>query len=269
MSAPKSLLLVGCGQMGSALLSRWQATPPAGISKFYVVEPGTSTPHQASTHVVTQLSELDASLQLDVVVLAVKPQSLEAVLPAYRDRFGAKPLYLSIAAGKTLSFFAKHLGEQAQVVRAMPNTPAMIGKGMSVLCASQTLPASARHIATGLMQAVGEVEWVEEEKLMHAVTALSGSGPAYMFLFLDALTKAGIAAGLDAKLAKKLSIETCIGSCELAQHSLDSFEQLRSRVTSKGGTTEAALAVLLEGEGFNRLIASAIKAAAQRSEELN
>ena len=268
MTISSSLVLVGCGKMGSALLARWQQTAPAGISSFYIIEPH-NTLHIASGGVqCTSLDALPSSVKPDVVVFAVKPQSLAGILPAYQKRFGTSPLYLSIAAGKPIAFFTEHLGEHAHVVRAMPNTPAMIGGGMTALCAKDTLAESFRHIATALMEAVGKVEWVSEEA-MHAVTALSGSGPAYVFLFLDALTQAGIAAGLSEATAKALALQTVSGSCALAADSHESLEQLRKNVTSPNGTTEAALNVLMKGDALKQLVAQAVEAAAKRSVELS
>ena len=267
MSANPSLLLVGCGKMGSALLTRWQQERPAGISEFHVIEP-TSAHVASGGKQYTSLEHLPAEVKPSVIVFAVKPQSLAGILVEYKSRFGVTPLYLSIAAGKDLAFFARHLGAGAQVIRAMPNTPAMIGHGMTALAGSDTLPESRRHVATQLMEAVGEVVWVEEEQ-MHGVTALSGSGPAYVFLFLDALTQAGIESGLDEEDAKFLAMQTVWGSCALAASGNDSFEQLRKNVTSPNGTTQAALDVLMKNDAFIRLVGEAMKAAAKRSVELS
>ncbi|NBX03171.1 MAG: pyrroline-5-carboxylate reductase [Alphaproteobacteria bacterium] len=260
---PSSLLLVGCGKMGSALLARWHETHPAGVGQFFVIDP---MPAHGAT-CLRDLHALPADIKPDVIVFAVKPQSLAEILPAYAERFGTSPLYISIAAGKTLSFFEEHLGTHAHIVRAMPNTPAMIGQGMTALAAKNTLAESARHIATELMGAAGQVAWVEENQ-MDAVTAISGSGPAYVFLFLDALTQAGVKAGLDEKTAKQLATQTVIGSAALAAASHESFEQLRKNVTSPNGTTQAALDVLMKGDALVKLVEEAVTAAARRSKEL-
>lgn len=256
-----SLLLVGCGKMGGALLARWRAHPPAGITQFEIIEPG--EPHHRPS-----LDHLPAEFAPSVIVFAVKPQTLDQLLPSYAMRFGAKPLYLSIAAGKTLAFYRKHLGEHAHVVRAMPNTPATIGEGITALCAHSTAPASARHLATALMEAAGAVLWLENEDHMHAVTALSGSGPAYVFLFLDSLAKAGMALGLSEEVSCKLAIQTVLGSTRLAAQSPETFKALREQVTSPGGTTQAALSVLENSHMFESLIKSALDAAHKRSQEL-
>ena len=269
MSASSSLLLVGCGKMGNALLSRWQEIKPAGISQFTVIEPSNIVPMLSGGQQLKTLADVPASTKPDVIVFAVKPQMLATILPEYRERFSsASPLYISIAAGKPIDFFAKHLGANAHIIRAMPNTPAMVGHGMTALCAKETLAESQRHVATQLMEAVGEVAWVEEEQ-MHAVTALSGSGPAYVFLFLDALTRAGVESGLDEGTAKFLAMQTVWGSCALAASSLESFEQLRKNVTSPNGTTEAALNILMKNDAAIELIGQAVEAAAKRSMELS
>lgn len=254
--------------MGGALLSRWQHSSSDIISHIHVIDPHSNAHLTANTSSVASLDVLPASAQPDVIIFAVKPQKLAEILPAYKMRFGVKPLYISIAAGKTLEFFAQQLGDHAHVVRAMPNTPAMIGKGVTGLCARNTLSESAKQIATKLMQAVGTVQWLADEEQMHALTAISGSGPAYVFAFLDTLTNAGIHAGLPENMARSLALETVIGSAALAGVSHETFEQLRKNVTSPGGTTEAAIDVLLGENGLARLVDNSVKAAQKRSREL-
>ncbi len=247
--------------MGGALLTRWKTQFPD--YRFDVIEPNA----EGKWH--KNLAALPQDYHPDIIVFAVKPQELEKILPEYRTRFAAKPLYMSIAAGKDTAFFKKALGEHAHVVRAMPNTPALVGESMSVLYAADTLPASARNLATQLMQAVGKVEWLTDESLMDAVTALSGSGPAYVFLFLDALTKAGVAAGLPEAMAKTLAMQTVHGSLALAGQSAEGFEQLRKNVTSPGGTTEAALKILMKDGALETLVKEAVSAAVRRSMEMS
>jgi pyrroline-5-carboxylate reductase len=265
-----SLLLVGCGKMGGALLERWQHKHAAGITRFDVIELH-APPHAVpQTRWFKSLDELPAADMPGVIVFAVKPQHLEEVLPLYKARFkGHKPLYLSIAAGKELAFYARHLGKHAHVVRGMPNTPALAGEGMTVLCAASSLPASARQIASELMDAVGRTAWLEDESLMDAVTAISGCGPAYVFLFLDAMVKAGVSAGLPEALAKALAQQTMLGSGALIAQSTDSLEQLRKNVTSPGGATQAALAVLMHDNILEDLMDYAVKAAVDRSKALS
>lgn len=263
-----SLLLVGCGKMGSALLNGWlQHRDALHLSRIDIIEP--NAPH-ALPGVLhhKSLDELGANYEPSIIIFAVKPQQLGEILPAYKKRFeNAHPLYISIAAGKDLAFFAQHLGDHAHVVRAMPNTPALIGMGMTVLCSASTLPQSQRHIATQLMQSVGRVEWLDESQ-MDAVTALSGSGPAYLFYFIDALIRAGTSAGLSETIATTLAKQTILGSAALAEKSPESVEQLCKNVTSPGGTTEAALKILMQDHALEALIANAVHAAKKRSGEL-
>ncbi len=255
--------------MGSALLSRWQKKHPAGIHRFRVIEP---MAHHANTEHVSWFASLDTlpkEFTPSVIVFATKPQELPVILPAYRERFAEKqPLYISIAAGKSLRFYLSHLGDRAHIIRAMPNTPALIGEAMTVLCASPAVPPSLKKIAIQIMEAVGHVVWIDDESQMDAVTAISGSGPAYVFLFLDSLTKAGVEMGLSEQTARHLAVATVSGSSSLAEQSSDSLEQLRKDVTSPGGTTEAALRVLMENNSFEELIKKAAIKAAERSKEL-
>jgi pyrroline-5-carboxylate reductase len=254
--------------MGGALLARWQENKPAGLTHFYVIEPHAGAHLSSASSAYASLDALPETIRPDIIVFAVKPQALPELLPLYAERFGDAPLYISIAAGKSLSFFTGHLGEHARIVRAMPNTPAMVGEGMTALCARTTLAEASRHLASELMQAVGKVAWMEEEQI-HAITALSGSGPAYVFLFLDALTQAGVELGLSETTARTLAMQTVAGSCRLAAESHESLEQLRKNVTSPNGTTQAALDVLMKNDVLMQLIETALRAAASRSEELS
>lgn len=264
------LLLVGCGKMGGALLNGWLTAgsaeqvaviEPAGLSDGFRDRPGvTGYPDAAS---------VPASFVPDVVVLAVKPQMMDAAIPAYA-RF-AKPgtVFLSIAAGKTLAYFERHLGSAAAVVRAMPNTPAAIGRGMTVAVANALVPAEARAFCATLLGAVGDVAWVDDEALIDAVTAVSGSGPAYVFLLAEVMAAAGEAVGLPADLAMRLARATVAGSGALLDQSSESADALRRAVTSPGGTTQAALNVLMdEAGGMGPLMRAAVEAAAKRSREL-
>jgi pyrroline-5-carboxylate reductase len=263
-----ALLLVGCGKMGGALLAGWLERALA--RRYIVIEPGQGGAAFAArpgVEVLASPDALPADFHPAVIVLAVKPQIMAEVLPAYR-RFAQDALFLSIAAGKTLGFFARALGEGAAVVRAMPNTPAAIGRGIAVACASPAVSAAQRAVAERLLAAVGEVGWVADESLLDAVTAVSGSGPAYVFLLIECLAKAGIEAGLPPDLAERLARATVAGAGELARLSPESAAQLRENVTSPGGTTRAALDVLMAGDGLEPLLKRAVLAAAQRSREL-
>lgn len=255
------ILLIGAGNMGGALLRGWIK---AGFTSLTVVEPSAALAVQGA-EVKHTLKEVSGAF--DIIMIAVKPQSLDAVIPELAKQFGDRPLYLSIAAGKTLSYFGKQL-PNAAIVRAMPNTPAQIGKGISVLCANKKISDAQKTLATTLMQAGGKVEWLDDESLMDAVTAISGSGPAYAFLFMEILAKLGVEQGLSEALAKKLSLETVHGASELARRSDESLEQLRKNVTSPGGTTEAALSVLMKNDAFKAILSDAVDAAIKRSKEL-
>ena len=264
------LLLVGCGRMGSAMLGGWLAGP--GVTQVAVVEPSARTDAQdADDRVIRRVDAdaLPADFVPDVVVLAVKPQMMAAVLPAYRRFVRPETVFLSVAAGWTLASFARALGEDARVVRAMPNTPAAIGRGVTVLAAGAGVDDAQRAACDRLVRAVGSVEWVADEALIDAVTALSGSGPAYVFLLAEAMAAAGAAAGLPADLADRLARATVAGAGELLRLSPDSAAKLRENVTSPGGTTAAALAVLMnEQDGFTPLLTKALAAAAERSRQL-
>lgn len=262
------LLLVGCGKMGGAMLAGWKQADPA--TRMVVVEPfGAPKGLPDDVIVVADASDIPADFQPDAVILAVKPQMMDQALPAY-SRYAGQSLFLSIAAGKTLAYFEKFLGAQASIVRAMPNTPAAVGRGISALVANGNVDGKGRALAQNLLSAVGEVTWVAEESLLDAVTAVSGSGPAYVFLLVETLARAGEAAGLPADLAMQLARATVMGSGELLRQSHESAEQLRRNVTSPKGTTQAALDVLMdEGpNGMAALMRSAIAAATQRSREL-
>ena len=262
----RPLLLVGCGKMGGALLAGWRERRIA--RRFLVVEPA-ATPFSAGAEVtrVATADELPADLDPAAVVFAVKPQAFDAVIPAYR-RFAGRTVFLSIAAGKTLASLARGLGASAPAVRAMPNTPAAIGRGIAVACANGAVDAAARALCDRLLATVGEVAWVEEEALLDPVTAVSGSGPAYVFLLIEALAAAGAEAGLPAALAMRLARATVAGAGELARLSDTPAATLREAVTSPGGTTRAALDVLMAPDGLTPLLARAVAAATRRSREL-
>ncbi|HKT20032.1 MAG TPA: pyrroline-5-carboxylate reductase [Stellaceae bacterium] len=262
---PRGILLVGCGKMGGALLAGWSKRRLAG--PFAVVEPAAVKPPGGARRYATP-EALPKALKPAAIIFAVKPQALDEVLPAYRRFASGRTVFLSIAAGKTLGFFARHLGAAAPVVRAMPNTPAAIGRGIAVACATPQVDAAGRALCSRLLAAVGEVAWVEDEALLDAVTAVSGSGPAYVFLLIESLAEAGVAAGLPAALAMKLARATVAGSGELARLAPEHAAQLRRNVTSPGGTTEAALAILMGEGGLGPLLRRAVAAATQRSRDL-
>lgn len=257
------ILLVGCGKMGGALLQGWLDRGVAAAD-IMVVEP--AAPSLPVT-VVTDSAAVPPDFAPNLVVLAVKPQVMAQVLPPYR-RYAETATFLSIAAGKPLSFFQAVLGEQAAIVRAMPNTPAAVRRGITVACASPRVTAEAREACQALLEAVGEVAWIEDEHLMDAVTAVSGSGPAYVFLLAECLAKAGVAAGLPEALATQLARATVSGAGELLRQSSEPADVLRRNVTSPGGTTAAALDVLMAPSALQPLLTEAVAAATRRGREL-
>lgn len=266
----EGIILVGCGKMGAALAQGWLAAgrPARGL---VVVEPDAAALARASlpkaVRALAAPAALDAAFRPAAIVLAVKPQAMEATLPAYR-RFAGQALFISIAAGKTISGFEKALGPEAAIVRAMPNTPAAIGLGISALVANERTTADQRALAESLLGAVGEAVWLAAEGDMDAVTAVSGSGPAYVFHLVEALAAAGRAAGLEDALAMRLARATVTGAGGLLAASPESAEQLRKNVTSPNGTTQAALDVLMGPDGLAALMRRAVAAAQRRSREL-
>ena len=201
-------------------------------------------------------------------MIAVKPQSAPDAVPPLGPYAGKNTLVLSIMAGRTIAFLETSLPPGAAIVRAMPNTPAAIGRGIAVACPNARVSARQRKLAGDLLAAIGKVEWVTDETLMDAVTAVSGSGPAYVFLLAEALARAGAAAGLPADLAQKLARATVAGSGELLNRSPLDAATLRQNVTSPGGTTAAALGVLMAADGIDPLMTKAIAAATRRGKEL-
>lgn len=263
---PVNILLVGCGKMGGALLRRWQELTL--YKDICIVEPGPINVLAAKQ--VQEFAKIPAAFKPTVIVMAVKPQILPEVTKQYKPYTDKGALVLSIAAGMPVSFFEKQLGKKAAIVRSMPNTPASIGQGITVACSNRNATKSQKSLATELLGSVGEVLWVDDEKLLNPVTALSGSGPAYLFLLIEALTNAGKKIGLDAKMAEKLARQTVIGSAALAADSAElPASKLRENVTSPGGTTAAALDVLKKDDALQKLFDKALLAATKRAEELS
>jgi len=258
------VVLAGFGNMGRALAAGWREADAIG-GRITVVDPDAAARRRAEDLGLLAVAAAgDAGAPIDVAVLAVKPAEIEAVLGVL-PRAG---LYLSIAAGRTIGEIVSLAGAEAAVVRAMPNTPAAIGLGVTGLCAGPNVSAAGRSIAASLMAAVGAVEWLDDEADMDALTAVSGSGPAYVFLLIESLTAAAIDAGLEAGLAARLATATVRGAGAYAAESGLDAAALRRQVTSPNGTTAAALEVLLAGDAFKGLIGSAVRAAARRSREL-
>jgi pyrroline-5-carboxylate reductase len=265
----RPLLLVGCGKMGAAMLEGWldSGIVAAGVD---VVEPAglTGFATRGEVRAVVRAGELSHGLDPEVVVFAIKPQQMAEVVPHYRRFVKPGTVFLSIAAGTPIRFFEEHLGEDAAIIRAMPNTPAAIGQGITVICPNGKTTDAQTQLAQSLLQAVGEVMAVDDEALIDPVTAVSGSGPAYVFLLIEAMADAGVAAGLPRDLASRLALVTVAGAGQLAMQSNDSPATLRENVTSPGGTTAAALQVLMANDGLTDLMKEAIAAATRRGREL-
>jgi pyrroline-5-carboxylate reductase len=262
-----SLVLVGAGKMGSALLQGWL---PLGLdpARVSVLEPQPSADVAALASRGLRLNPARSAAEAaDVIVIAVKPQTAPEVVPMLARIARPATLVLSIMAGRTLGFLEEAL-PNTPVVRAMPNTPAAIGRGITVAVPNARVTNEQRLLAQRLLAAVGAVEWLDNEVLLDAVTAVSGSGPAYVFLLAESLARAGVAAGLPAELARKLACATVGGSGELLHRSGLDPATLRDAVTSPGGTTAAALSLLMAPDGLDPLLEKAVGAAARRSREL-
>ncbi len=265
VNMPGTVLLVGAGKMGSALLEGWLrlGLDPAKIA---VAEPEPSNEISALARHGLRLNPSTMD-QVSAVLLAIKPQVAPEILPTIADVLGNGTIVISIMAGRTLRFL-EHALPSAAMVRAMPNTPAAIGRGITVAIANARVGDAQRALVDALLSAVGPVEWIEDETLMDAVTALSGSGPAYVFLLAEAMAQAGSAAGLSAGLSATLARATVAGAGELLHRSALDAATLRHNVTSPGGTTAAALEVLMANDGLASLMMRAIAAATRRSREL-
>jgi pyrroline-5-carboxylate reductase len=266
----RPLLLAGCGKMGSAMLSGWLESDIVSVG-VVVVEPMGAPSEFASAgnvQVIASSDELPADFDPEVVVFAVKPQQMDAVAPAYKRFAGGDTAFLSIAAGKNIDYFTSKLGGSAAIVRAMPNTPAAISQGITVCCSNVATSAAQRELCRLLLAATGEAVVVDDEGLIDAVTAVSGGGPAYVFLLIECLAEAGVEAGLPRELSDRLALLTVAGSGQLALTSDEPPATLRKNVTSPGGTTLEALKILMAGDGLQPLMTRAIVAAAERSRDL-
>ncbi len=262
--ARDGLVLLGCGKMGTALLTGWLASglPAASV---WVLEPNPSEWLKSTgVHLNLALPTTPA-----VAVLAVKPQMMGAALPALQAMGNGTTLFVSIAAGTSIATFEAALGDRTPIVRTMPNTPAMVGRGITGICANAHAGPADLALARSLMQAVGQVVDLDGEHQMDAVTAVSGSGPAYVFHLIEAMAAAGEAEGLSPQVAMQLARATVCGAGELAHQAPETAAQLRINVTSPGGTTAAALAHLMDPDtGLPPLLRRAVHAAAERGREL-
>ena len=260
------VLLVGCGRMGGAMVAGWRER---GLSASVAVDPAPTAASLAGPdlRVVAGPDAIPADFVPAAVVLAIKPQNAAETLPAYA-RFASSAVFLSIMAGRTIAGIGGLLGPAAAIVRAMPNTPAAVRQGITVACPLPGVAESQRALCDALLQAIGTVAWVADEALLDPVTAVSGSGPAYVFLLAELMEQAAIEQGIPPDLARQLARQTVSGSGALLAASTEASAELRRAVTSPGGTTERALGVLMAADAWPDTLSRAIAAATARSREL-
>lgn len=253
--------------MGTALLAGWREQ---GLSNVFVIDPSAAAQSLAGDHVTVlpDIGHLPGDFAPAAVILAVKPQMAATILPTYQ-RFAHNTLFVSIMAGKTVDGISALLGGANFVVRAMPNTPAAVRKGMTVAYAKPSLSSAHKILATQLLEAAGDVAWVTEEPMLDPVTAISGGGPAYVFLLTELLEQAGLDQGLPADLARLMARQTIIGSAALLAASPETPEALRISVTSPGGTTAEALKLLRADDALPKIFKAAMQAATERSRALS
>ena len=265
------VVMVGCGNMGYAMLAGWLKAGRLTPSDVFVVEPNDALRSRAATHGVSTgavATDIPAGASTEIVMLAVKPQVIRDVTAKYTSFAEAGSTFLSVAAGTGVATFTEILGEETPIIRCMPNTPAAIGKGMMVVYANAFVARPTLAFVNTLLEASGAVTEIDDEALMDAVTAVSGSGPAYVFHFIECLTSAAEAAGLPPETAKLLAMQTVYGAAALAFESDEEPGTLRQQVTSPNGTTAAALDVLMGGDRLKNLVIEAVEAARRRSVEL-
>ncbi len=261
------ILLVGGGRMGSAMLAGWREL---GVGSVMVVDPSPQAAALAGpgVMVVPSFGVIPAGFTPDAVVLAVKPQMAAEALPSY-GRFAGRAVFISIMAGKTIKSVGHMLGVKAAIIRAMPNTPAAVRQGYTVAVAGSHVSAAQRELGERLLSAIGQMAWVEDEALLDPVTAISGGGPAYVFLLTELMEQAALAHGIPPDLARAMARQTVIGAGALLAASEEDAAALRVAVTSPKGTTEQALAVLRDDNAWPKSFAAAIEAATERSRELS
>lgn len=272
ITSDNPVLLLGCGKMGSAMLAGW-LEQGLSVDAVYIVDPyldpiKKNFPVLSKKQLHKSVNSLPKRLKPSFVIAAVKPQMMDEALEALKELKIGGAVILSVAAGKTIRYFEDKLGRDQAIIRAMPNTPAAIGKGITVCVANAPVTDDQIAISTTLLKTVSAVEWIDDENLMDAVTALSGSGPAYVFYMAEAMAAAGEAIGLSPELAKKLADQTVSGAGALLEASDESASRLRENVTSPGGTTAAALDVLMSDKGLAMIMRRAMLEAKNRSKEL-
>ncbi|UTW54968.1 pyrroline-5-carboxylate reductase [Kordiimonas sp. SCSIO 12610] len=276
-SADAPLVLLGCGNMGGALLDGWLKSG-LQADAVYIIDPAlTEKANRAEmfqafpeANIIARADDLPATIHVKAILVAIKPQMMATVLPSVKPALNSDTLLLSVAAGTTIANFETYLGSGIKMIRTMPNTPAAVGKGITGLVASSNVTDDEKHVAELLMQAAGETVWVENEALINVVTAVSGSGPAYVFHLIECLAAAAENEGLPADVAEELARHTIVGAGALLENEpLTSAGVLRERVTSPNGTTAAGLDALMGVDcGLGGLIRETVRAARKRGEEL-
>jgi pyrroline-5-carboxylate reductase len=264
-----TLVLLGAGKMGGAMLEGWLKAG-ANPRKIVAIDPAPPPEVRAllEKHGISHNPEVATISDAEVVLVAVKPQIMDEVLVPLRGLAKSKPLILSVVAGKTISKLAAHFGEDASIIRTIPNTPAAVGRGITAMVGNVHVLASQMELAEQLLSSIGEVVRVEREEQIDWATGVSGSGPAYVFWFTECLTEAGVKLGFPRDIAEKLARATVAGSGELMRQSGIDASTLRKNVTSPNGTTYAALQVLMAESGIQPIVEKAVAAAAHRSKEL-
>ncbi len=271
-----NIVLLGCGRMGRAMLRGWMSNAALASHRFFVVDPKSTQLRDDP-----EFSGLSGSApkfvsdafglpdQIDIIVVALKPQKIPGILPLYQSKIGAGTLILSIAAGTRIDTLQRAAGRgDCMIVRAMPNLPASIGRGITVCFAKPDITKTQKQSVQTLLESLGQAVWIDQESYMDAVTAVSGSGPAYVFRLCEAMADAGIKSGLPADLAMQLARQTIIGSGFIMDATEQSASELRQNVTSPGGTTQAALDVMNGGGAFDAIVTKAVAAAVKRGKEL-
>lgn len=253
-------LLVGCGMMGGALKQGWETIEAP--FEVVVIDP-------SNLEYLPDLKSLPEDYVPDLVIFAVKPQMLPDILPSYKHFSQKGCLFVSMAAGVNLDYYHKILGEEAHIIRAMPNLPVTVGQGMAALVTRSPLDEKQRALGAAIFEVSGKAIWLEKESLIDVVTAISGSGPAYFFRLIECLAAAGVASGLPAEVAMFLARQTAVGAGAMLDKFPATAKELRLRVTSPGGTTAAALSAFDENGGLAKLTLTAVRAAIHRAQELS
>ena len=270
-TSAQPMVLIGCGKMGSALLDGWLN---AGLDPkaVYIVDPGLDKCPLGAVpkrNILESVQDMPKKKKPTLMLLAIKPQVMVTVLPLIKKAEITPNVVLSIAAGTTIKKISEGFPEGVQIIRAMPNTPAAVGEGITAVVRSPDLPKVQETLITKLLSGVGDVIWINREGDLDAVTAVSGSGPAYIFHMVEAMTAAGVQAGLAEETSYQLAVKTVVGSGQLLKKSGKTARDLRREVTSPKGTTEAALNILMSENGLSRLMRHAIQAAFDRARELS